>query len=219
MMSHHTPDGNLPYPDDMPPPSYESVCNDNSSAPAALRSNTGTTTQSTIQPQANHSVHQSQSCQCQCHETHSPARSALAETAQTSTSSKTHDSPGASWVYKGSRSHFPYWEVSSPSLSSSFGISESTGRRPKANDKGPDFFFTCNVQPRKPSISRSEILFQCRMAAEMMRGHRSVSRYTNDCGCTFESIRGCRGLTAWLVVKAMKNHDKLCACGCFAAKK
>lgn len=82
IMSYHTPDGSLLYSDDMPPPSYASVCNDNSSAPAALRSNTGTTTQSTIQQQANHSDHQSQSCQCQCHETDSPARSALEEIAQ-----------------------------------------------------------------------------------------------------------------------------------------
>jgi hypothetical protein len=107
-----------------------------------------------------------------------------------------------------------------------YGVSE------RPNDNGPEFFFTCKMEPRTKGFEK-DIREVCKNVAAAMRAHRSYrSADYHRCACNFEVWRnrggsgGCDVNWYHLIPRmirnyvgfSMKHHDDLCSCGCFDTK-
>ena len=89
----------------------------------------------------------------------------------------------------------------------------------------PESTFTCLLQPRRPSISGWFIRYKCDSVVNALAHHRHHEGY---CHCDLEYLKIGRtsrdterlcirdGKMGRKVLKKMKEHDELCACGCFS---
>lgn len=136
------------------------------------------------------------------------------------------DSRDEDWIFHYIAGHGSYWTRSitrSGKIQYQYGINEDY--RISSTNK-PDFSFTCKMMP-KQGTSEERIRRLCALTAQVMRAHRGI-RY-HRCCCDFSTLRDHRNcwkaffgvkrrFSAYLVRRTMKDHDSVCACGCFEAE-